>query len=81
MSDKIAKLLAKLSQKDLVRINLVLEKIKQLNFEGLDIKASKTHKGLFRVRVGRYRIIFEHKDKNIVIKKIDRRDESTYRDF
>ena len=81
MSDKIAKLLAKIPAKDLTRINSALEKIKRLDFNDLDIKVSKTHKNRYRVRVGRYRIIFDLKDNKVLLKSIDKRNESTYRDF
>lgn len=82
MTDKITKLLSKLSQKDLKRIGDTVEKIATLELEGLDIKTLKGQTGIFRVRVGSYRIIFninQNKKPNIV--SISRRNEKTYKDF
>jgi len=81
MTDKISKLLAKIPVKDLLRIQQTLEKIKDLQFEGLNIKAIKGQNEIFRVRVGRYRIIYKLEDKNIFLISIDKRNEKTYRDF
>jgi mRNA interferase RelE/StbE len=82
MTDKIAKLLAKLSQKDLKRIGDTIEKIARLELEGLDIKTLKGQTGIFRVRVGSYRIVFNvHQGKKPNIVSISRRNEKTYKDL
>ncbi len=81
MPNKIAKLLAKIPAKDLARINEALVNIKSLDFQGLDVKRSKTQKNRYRVRVGRYRIVFDVVEKEVYLKAIDKRDEQTYRDF
>lgn len=82
MTDKITKLLAKLSQKDLKRISETIERIATLRFEGLDIKALKGQAGVYRVRVGNYRVIFSiNKSKKTSILSIGRRNEKTYKDL
>lgn len=82
MTDKVTKLLSKMSQRDLKRIIDTVEKIANLNFEGLDIKTLKGQTGTFRVRVGSFRIIFsinQHKKSEIL--SISRRNEKTYKDL
>ena len=79
MADKIVKLLAKIPVKDLVRIQEALKKIQALQFEGLNIKAIKGQKEIFRIKVGKYRIIFKLQDKSIFLLKIDKRNEKTYK--
>lgn len=81
MTDKIAKLLAKIPKKDLHRIGAALDKINKSEFEGLDIKTSKTTKGRYRIRVGNYRIIFDIKNQDVLLQSIDKRNERTYKDF
>jgi mRNA-degrading endonuclease RelE of RelBE toxin-antitoxin system len=81
MTDKVSKLLSRLSQKDLKRIVNTVEKISTLELEGLDIKTLKGQTGIYRVRVGSFRIIFnisQAKKPNIV--SISRRNEKTYKD-
>ena len=82
MTDKITKLLAKLSKKDLRRIQTTVEKISKLELDGLNLKAVKGQADIFRIRVGDYRIIFKiSPDRTTRILLIDRRSEKTYRDF
>ena len=38
-----------------------------------DFKKLKGHEGLFRLRVGEYRVIFEHDNKNLTILKVGHR--------
>ena len=82
MTDKVTKLLSKLSKKDLVRIRKTIESIAKLELEGLDIKTLKGQTCIFRVRVGSFRIIFEinaRKKPNIL--SVSRRNEKTYKDL
>jgi mRNA-degrading endonuclease RelE of RelBE toxin-antitoxin system len=48
--------------------------------ESLDIKALKNHPYDFRMRVGRYRVLFDHKDevRIIAIQEVRKRDDHTY---
>jgi mRNA interferase RelE/StbE len=82
MTDKISKLLSKLSKKDLNRIVDTVEKIAKLELEGLDVKSLKGQTGIFRVRIGSFRITFNidhNKTPNIL--SISRRNEKTYKDM
>ena len=63
MPDKITKLLAKLPPKQLAFIKSVVTQILRNDYIGLDIKMIKGQKNMFRVRSGRYRIIFKVVDK------------------
>ena len=82
MADKIAKLLAKLPKKDLIRLKVVISKIVVSQYDGLDIKVLTGNKNIYRVRVGNYRIIFSvisKEDTEII--SIARRNEKTYKDL
>jgi mRNA-degrading endonuclease RelE of RelBE toxin-antitoxin system len=48
--------------------------------EGMDIKALQNHKYDYRMRVGRYRILFDDKEaiKVIAIQEVKKRDSRTY---
>lgn len=82
MTDKVTKLLSKLSQKDLKRISKAIEQIATLELEGLDIKTLKGQTGIYRVRIGSFRIIFGvNQDKKANILSIGRRNEKTYKDL
>lgn len=82
MTDKIPKLLSKLSKRDLRRISKTVEQIHVLQLEGLDIKALKGQSGVYRVRVGNFRIIFAiNQAKQTSILSIGRRNEGTYKDL
>lgn len=82
MADKIAKLLAKLPPKQLRLLLPVIEQIIAGRLAGLDVKTMKGHKGLYRARVGNYRIIFTLSEgSEPVIISIARRNERTYKDF
>jgi mRNA-degrading endonuclease RelE of RelBE toxin-antitoxin system len=82
MTDKITKLLSKLSKSDLKRINKTVEQIGRLQFEGLDVKVLKGEPGVYRARVGYYRIIFSvNRTKETKILSIGRRNEKTYKDI
>ena len=81
MTDKVTKLLSKLSQRDLKRIVDTVEKISKLDLEGLDVKTLKGQTSIFRVRVRSFRIIFATNQlKKTEILSISRRNEKTYKD-
>jgi len=81
MADKIAKFLAKLSDKQLDVMTTAIDKIVTNNIPGLDVKPLKGSKGFYRVRVGDSRIIFERMSDHNEIVHIAKRDDRTYRDF
>ncbi len=78
MADKIKKLLAKLSPKERDIVKLLIMRIKLDDIDGLDIKQLKGHTGLFRVRKGRLRIVYHQSPAELLIVRIDRRNETTY---
>jgi mRNA-degrading endonuclease RelE of RelBE toxin-antitoxin system len=61
--DRVLKFLRLLSGKQRIVVDDVLEKIKRLDIEGLDVEKMSGFKTLYRIRVGKIRIIFiKHKD-------------------
>lgn len=80
--DKITKTLNKLSDKERKIIQNLVEKIMSENLKGLDIKKLKGFGGLYRVRKGGLRIIFERSSNNkISVLSIDKRKEDTYKNL
>ncbi len=71
--DKITKFLQKLQKKDLEIFLLLLEKIKNLELDWLDVKKLQGEKYLYRVRKGKIRIIFKKIDDKSTIINIDYR--------
>ena len=56
------KYLIKLPKKWKEKLNKVIDRIKILDLENIDCKKMTGFKNIFRVRVGKFRIIFEKKD-------------------
>lgn len=82
MADKITKLLKKLPPKQLRLLLPVVGRIAANNLEGLDVKALKGQKPLFRVRAGNYRVIFSMQNGNEPkIISIGKRNKKTYKDL
>jgi len=81
MSDKITKSLQKLTKTEQQQVKLLLTKIKNDDLLGLNIVKLKSRNDIFRVRKGRFRIIFRKATHEIEILAIERRSEKTYRDF
>jgi mRNA-degrading endonuclease RelE of RelBE toxin-antitoxin system len=81
MADKIQKLLKKLKPKELEIVKLLLLRLKLNDTEGLDIKQLKGHSELFRVRKGQIRIVYRNSENKILVVRIDRRNEKTYKDL
>jgi|CXWL01.1.fsa_nt_gi mRNA-degrading endonuclease RelE of RelBE toxin-antitoxin system len=79
--DKNEKLLRKLNRKDFDAVFIALQKILSSETNDLDIKKLQGHQDLFRVRMGKLRIIFIKKGSDIEILEISRRSEKTYRKF
>jgi len=75
--DKIAKALLFLSVKEKKQIKLILNKILIGDLAGLDLKKLKRREDVYRVRKGKFRIIF-HKTQEIKILTIERRCDTTY---
>jgi mRNA-degrading endonuclease RelE of RelBE toxin-antitoxin system len=81
MSDKIKKILAKLSPKERETIQLLILRIKLNDTVDLDIKHLKDHNNLFRVKKGSIRIVYERNKTNIKVIRIDRCNEKTCKDL
>lgn len=80
--DQIDKALSRLSDKEKSKIREALLMIQERNFTGLDIKKLKGQQAIFRVRAGKYRIIFRlTAEKDIYILALEKRSDTTYNRF
>ncbi len=77
--DKIDKALSKLTFKEKERIKNVIKALQLGRFGNLDIKKLKGLQDIFRVRKGELRIVYQLLGKMIIILKIDKRKEDTYK--
>jgi mRNA-degrading endonuclease RelE of RelBE toxin-antitoxin system len=76
--NKIEKLFRKIGVKDREELLHLLEKLISGDSTNLDILKLKGS-DMYRVRSGRYRIIFHFEKKEVVIDAVRLRDEKTYR--
>ncbi|MFH1401549.1 MAG: type II toxin-antitoxin system RelE/ParE family toxin [Parcubacteria group bacterium] len=77
--DKIEKALKRLTPKERKIIKGILVKIKNQQFNNLDLKKLKGREDIFRARKGNMRIIYRiDKTGNIFILSIERRSDTTY---
>jgi mRNA-degrading endonuclease RelE of RelBE toxin-antitoxin system len=81
MPNAIEKFLAKINAKEKKLIQALLLHITKRNFTGLDHKKLTGSKNIFRVRKGDFRIIYKIEGRQTIVIAIQRRNESTYRDF
>lgn len=80
--NKTDKLLKKLSPKQRKLIDQSLALLFVGKTQGLDIKPLSGLKGVYRLRVGQYRVLYRKlTGKEIEILGIRKRDDQTYRDF
>jgi mRNA-degrading endonuclease RelE of RelBE toxin-antitoxin system len=77
--DKIEKAIKKLTEKERKLIKETVKALRAGRFNNLDIKKLKGAEGIFRVKKGKVRVIYQIKGKQIFILKIGRRREDTYR--
>ena len=78
MVDRLAKFLKKQDRKTAELLLGLIENILKGDLEGCDVKRLVGKKDFFRLRKGRFRIIFEQVDGRFLIQKITVRDEQTY---
>lgn len=78
MSDKTSKYIKKLSEQDYEKVDMVIANIRNKDFTALDYKKLKGETNMYRVRVGRHRIIFKDENGIIRIISVGKRDENTY---
>jgi len=71
MVDKITKFIAKSLYSE--KLLILLEDLKTNNLAGYDLKPLRRFKNTFRVRIWTVRIIFEKKNNQNILKKIDNR--------
>jgi len=76
--DKIEKLLRKISKKQREKLFSIIKKLLSKDKKGLDVKKIKGTE-FYRLRSGRFRIIFHKENKEIIIDGIKLRDENTYK--
>lgn len=77
--DKIGKALDKLVFKEKERIKNIIKALQLGRFNNLNIKKLKGFQDIFRVRKGKLRVVYQLLDKKIIILKIDKRKEDTYK--
>lgn len=77
--DKIDKALSKLTFKEKERMKDIIKALQLGRFDNMDIKKLKGFKDIFRVRKGELRIVYQLLGRRIIILKIDKRKEDTYK--
>ncbi len=78
---KIDKFLAKLDAERRERVLVVLLQIRSGDLQGLNLRKLKEAGPLYRVRVGRVRIIFEMDTNGIRLLDVDFKNDNTYRRY
>ncbi len=81
MTEKIEKVLKKLTEKERKVIKSALVKIQNKKIKDLDVKKLKGRDDIFRARKGKIRIVFRKIDENILILSVERRSDKTYKDL
>lgn len=79
--DRLQKELRKLSAKELAVVKEVLAKLESGAVDELHIKKMKGHGNVYRVRIGRVRVIYRTWKGEVYLLAIRRLGDSTYRDF
>ena len=77
--DKAEKFVRRLTQKERLVVGEIVEKVEKGDTSELDMKKLKGQSGLFRVRHGDIRVIFQKTEDVIVVISVDRRREDTYK--
>ena len=74
MTKPYLKYIGRLSPKEQIKFGAILEKISSNDFSELDIKKLKNRDNLYRVRVGKLRIIFMKGERNKILEILPRGD-------
>lgn len=77
--DKVSKALKKLLPAQRKAVKNIILLIDSEQYLGLDLKKLKGYNDIFRVRRGRWRIIFKVDGVNIKILTIEKRNDNTYK--
>ncbi len=75
---RIDKFLAKLDNENRDKIFSILIRVRAGNFENLNLKKLSGYESRYRVRVGRYRILFETNNGAVQIIDVDKKNDNTY---
>ena len=78
--DEVQKFIKKLPKKEKEAFLLLMLKLKKNHKKVPGIRKLKNKKNLYRVRLGRYRLVFSL-GKTITFKKISKRDNQTYKNL
>ena len=81
MVDRIDKQLKKLSPKQRIAFQKLIEQIQAGDLQKLDVVKLIGYVDVFRVRKGEYRIIFRKLENEIKILAFEHRSDSTYKEF
>lgn len=81
--DDIEKILRTMSPKEQEAVLLLMEQAKMDYRKIPGVKALQGMKGWFRIRMGRYRIVFlvDPKTKKVEIRRVTKRNEKTYKNL
>lgn len=77
--NKIFKFLKKRTKSERLKLIFVVKLIAQDKLDGLDIEKKKDSRDTFRVRIGKFRIIFQQSKKENIVLAIKKRDDRTYK--
>ena len=78
----LKKLLSRFEKVERIILENLIERILSLNLQNLDVKKLKGYQNVFRVRKGKFRIIYQlAEQKEIQILTIERRSETTYKNL
>jgi mRNA-degrading endonuclease RelE of RelBE toxin-antitoxin system len=75
---RIQKFPEKLTTKERVTIDRIIERIIALDLDGLDLKKLKGYADIYRIRKGDVRVIFSIQGKKVAILEIGRKNDTTY---
>ncbi len=78
MVDAISKFLVKLDKKDKQLLVRIIEDIISEKLSSYDIKKLAGNTDTFRIRKGKYRIIFKKYENHVEILEVERRSDTTY---
>ena len=79
--DKITKFLKQLSNKERLAFLFLIEQIKNDPKKAPGLRKLAGYKGLYRARIGKYRLIFKISKNSSELIRISKRDERTYKNL
>lgn len=79
--DKTDKFIARLSPKERAWVQQAIADILAKNLSSYDLKKMKGHANLYRIRIGSLRLVFIEGKTDARILLVERRSDTTYRDF